>query len=427
MKVKKVSLTYISILVVIILTNILLLNAPVLANNSINVKVDTVEAKPGDKVEVPVKFSNIPDSGINNCDFILTFDKNVLEVIEIKPGKIVTNPNVNLKSNLNKSGRIAVMFVDETGYGKELIKSDGDFYTIVFKVKDSASEGMSYIDLGNNISISGYDLVLLPTNFTKGGVKVSKGGSTTIEDKDEDEDEDKDKDKDSHGEDGEFDDSDVPIDPVPGSREEGIHKAYLNGYPDGNFKPENSITRAEAAVIFANLLEADKNTQPKNNISYTDLPNDHWATWAVKYVSDIGLFSGYPDGTFKPNNSITRAEFSTVVFKFMELEEPLQVKNKFDDCAGHWAQKYIEKLSDSGYINGYPDGTFKPQNSIKRAESVALINRALNRGPLYGVKENFPDVPSTYWAYGDIAKGAITHRYYIDEEGREVLLEKLDD
>ena len=110
----KVSLTYISILVVIILTNILLLNAPVLANNSINVKVDTVEAKPGDKVEVPVKFSNIPDSGINNCDFILTFDKNVLEVIEIKPGKIVTNPNVNLKSNLNKSGRIAVMFVDET-------------------------------------------------------------------------------------------------------------------------------------------------------------------------------------------------------------------------------------------------------------------------------------------------------------------------
>jgi len=421
MKVKKIPFTHLSILLVTILTSILVWSTPILANGNMNIKVSTVEAKPGDRVEVSVKFLNIPSSGINNCDFKLTYDEEILEVIEVKPGKIVTNPNINLKYNIKNPGRIAVMFVDETARGEELIKTDGDFIIIVFKVKTSVKDGIGYVNLASEVIASGYDLVIFSTDFTRGGVKVSETGlGTTIEDEDKSEDEI------SDVEDGEINDSDTSNGSIPGSKKEGIHKSYLNGYPDGTFRPENSITRAEAAVIFANLLEVDKNTQPKNNVSYNDLPDDHWAAWAIKYVSDLGLFSGYPDGTFKPNNSITRGEFSTVVFKFMKLEEPEQLKNKFDDCIGHWAQKYIEKLSDSGYINGYPDETFKPQKSIKRAESVALINRALNRGPLYGVKENFPDVPSTYWAYGDIAKGAITHSYYIDEDGKEILLERLD-
>lgn len=417
---KKILFSCIYVLIAIVLIDIFLWNTPISANSSISLKVSTVEAKPGDNVEVSVKFSNVSASGINNCDLRLIYDKNVLEVIEVNPGKIVTNPNVNFNFNSGTPGRVAVMFVDETGRGKELIKEDGDFLVVVFKVKDSAGDGMSYIEIGPNATVAGYDLVLIPVNSDKGGVKVINKDSTTVEDDDKDEDEI------PSDEDREVEDSDDPIDSIPGIKEEGIHKAYLSGYPDGNFRPENSITRAEAAVIFANLLEVDKNTQPKSHISYSDLSDDHWAAWAVKYVSDIGLFSGYPDGTFKPNNSITRAEFSTVVFKFLKLEEPQLLRNKFDDCIGHWAQKYIEKLSDSGYINGYPDGTFKPQNNIKRAESVALINRALKRGPLYGVDEIFPDVSSTHWAYGDIAKGAITHRYYIDDEGREILLEKLD-
>ncbi|AUG56476.1 S-layer homology domain-containing protein [Acetivibrio saccincola] len=423
MKVKKISIAYISVFIIVsILISISLFSIPAMANSNISVKVATVEAKVGERIEVPVSFSNLPDSGINNCDFRLKYDKDVLEIVELKPGKIVTNPNINFRYNINDPGKVAVMFVDETGVGKELIKEDGDFIILVFKVNDSAKNGMSYIELTSRLTISGYDLVLLPTDFVKGGVKVSGGKDIAPTDNDEDDAQD----EISDNEDSDVNDQNEPDSLIPGSRKEGIHKAYLKGYPDGNFKPENSITRAEAAVIFANLLEVDQNAQPKSSISYTDLPNDHWAAWAVRYVSELGLFSGYPDGTFKPNNRITRAEFSTVVLKYLEMEEPQQVKNKFDDCIGHWAQKYIEKLSDSGYINGYPDGTFKPQNSIKRAESVALINRALNRGPLYGVKENFPDVPSTYWAYGDIAKGAITHRYYIDEEGREVFLEKIE-
>ncbi|NLF43273.1 MAG: cell surface protein, partial [Bacteroidales bacterium] len=98
-----------------------------------------------------------------------------------------------------------------------------------------------------------------------------------------------------------------------------IHYSYLNGYPDGSFKPEKKITRAEAAVIFANLLGADENTKISGSIpDYTDLDNDHWAAWAIRYVSSKNLFSGYPDGSFKPNRNITRAEFSTVVFKLLK-------------------------------------------------------------------------------------------------------------
>lgn len=436
MKIKKISCIYISVLIATILTTILLWNTPILANNKINVEVSTVEAKPGEKVEVSVKFSNIPDYGINNCDFILVYDKDILEVVEIKPGRIVTNPNINFKYYTGNLGRISTMFIDETGHGNELIMEEGEFLIIVFKVRDSTVEGMSHIDLGKEITITGYDLVVLPTNFIRGGVKVSGKSSDITQEEPSDKEEPNDKgdpsDKGEPSDKGDPSDKEEPNyieepnDLIPGSKEENIHKAYLNGYPDGNFRPENNITRAEAAVIFANLLEADKNTQFKNQASYSDLPDNHWATWAVRYVSDIGLFSGYPDGTFKPNDSITRAEFSTVVFKFMNLEELKHIKNEFDDSIGHWAQKYIEKLSDSGYVSGYPDGNFRPQESIKRAESVALINRALDRGPLYGVEDNFPDVPSTYWAYGDIAKAAITHSYYIDGEGREILLEKLD-
>jgi len=112
------------------------------------------------------------------------------------------------------------------------------------------------------------------------------------------------------------------------------------------------------------------------------------------FVSYKKLFTGYPDGSFKPNQNITRAEFS--------LKEEKIEKSKFGDTKGHWAQQFIEQLSDLGYINGYPDGTFKPNNNIKRSESVALINRAMGRGPLHGAPQVFEDVPQTHWAFKDI-------------------------
>ncbi|ABN54275.1 MAG TPA: Cell surface glycoprotein 2 [Hungateiclostridium thermocellum] len=215
---------------------------------------------------------------------------------------------------------------------------------------------------------------------------------------------------------------------IPGTV--GIHYSYLTGYPDKMFRPEKSITRAEAAVIFAKLLGANENTKINYNVSYTDVDSSHWASWAIKFVSYKKLFTGYPDGSFKPNQNITRAEFSTVVFKLLVSEKGLKEekieKSKFGDTKGHWAQQFIEQLSDLGYINGYPDGTFKPNNNIKRSESVALINRAMGRGPLHGAPQVFEDVPQTHWAFKDIAEGVLNHRYKLDNEGKEQLLEIID-
>jgi len=103
---------------------------------------------------------------------------------------------------------------------------------------------------------------------------------------------------------------------------------------------EKSITRAEAAVIFAKLLGANENTKINYNVSYTDVDSSHWASWAIKFVSYKKLFTGYPDGSFKPNQNITRAEFSTVVFKLLVSEKGLKEekieKSKFGDTKGHW-------------------------------------------------------------------------------------------
>ena len=206
--------------------------------------------------------------------------------------------------------------------------------------------------------------------------------------------------------------------------------AYLSGYPDGLFRPNQNITRAEAAAIFTRILGVDSDSNLLIGDKYTDVDDEHWAAWAIKFVSDKGLFVGYPDGSFKPNQSITRAEFSTAVFKFLQLVKGINEIHfdefTFEDSQGHWAENYIEQLTQLGFISGYPDGTFKPENKILRSETVALMNRALERGPLYEVPQVFEDVTDEHWAFYDIAEGSIDHSYMIDEDRREVLIEILE-
>jgi len=199
------------------------------------------------------------------------------------------------------------------------------------------------------------------------------------------------------------------------------HSAYLKGYPNGLFLPENNITRAEAATILAKLSGADI-TYTNDQMSFPDVEETHWALWAIKYSTDKGYFVGYTDGTFKPDQSITRAEFATIVYHFLGIKDEHISNYKFEDVKGHWAQIYIEKLTELKYISGYPDGTFQPQSSIKRCESVAMLNRALNRGPLYGSLQIFPDVPKTHWAFKDIAEGALDHSYIMDGDIERIYL-----
>lgn len=160
------------------------------------------------------------------------------------------------------------------------------------------------------------------------------------------------------------------------------HIAYISGYPDGTVKPEGNITRAEVAMIFYRLLNSDiREAFHADTCRFTDMTGKAWYTEAVATLTNLGVLSGYPDGTFRPNENITRAEFATICSKIDIVSEPVD-KAFTDVSAEHWAYKMILSASEKGWISGYPDGSFRPDNDITRAETVSLVNRMLGRADL---------------------------------------------
>jgi hypothetical protein len=213
-----------------------------------------------------------------------------------------------------------------------------------------------------------------------------------------------------------------PVKPVPQALQ---HKAYITGYPDGLFKPENPITRAEAAVILDNLLGNNKTVTAASSL-FGDIKDSHWAAEAISFAVDQGLLRGYPDKLFKPDQYITRAEFATIIFRLSGGEYSGVVGSKFNDIKGHWAQWYIEFMTGKGYIKGYSDETFRPDSQIKRSECIAMLNRYMNRGPLLGAAATFPDVNENYWAFYDIAEASVNHIYTINENNQEVFDKEME-
>jgi len=187
------------------------------------------------------------------------------------------------------------------------------------------------------------------------------------------------------------------------------NKAYIRGYSDNTFRPEQSITRAEMAVILANLDGASKDNQ--TGIEFKDIPKEHWAAWAIAYVAEKGYFKGYEDGTYKPDRYITRAELCVVLANYLDIKSADGDENKFSDVKGHWAQNYINTLISKGYVKGYPDGTFRPNNNIKRSECVTLINRVLGIEAVSNAEPYFTDVDKSYWAFGDIMAVVLREEY----------------
>ena len=141
-------------------------------------------------------------------------------------------------------------------------------------------------------------------------------------------------------------------------------------------RPDNAITRAETSAILFRLLS---DTMKRNtfNSRFPDVTNDAWYAQSVKYLTYKQIIKGYPDNTFKPDNPITRAEFAALISGFDELTP--SEKNRFSDIDGHWAVGYINSAAEKGWITGYPDGTFKPEGKMTRAEIVTVINRMLIR------------------------------------------------
>ena len=196
----------------------------------------------------------------------------------------------------------------------------------------------------------------------------------------------------------------------------GDHISYINGYPDGGVHPEANITRAEVAAIFYRLLTDDARKQYEVNTSKFADANATWASKEIATLSNAGILDGYPDGSFRPNDKITRAEFAAVSARFDKLEAG---KMTFTDVsAAHWAYKAIASAAEKGWVSGYSDGTFRPENKITRSEVVKIVNAVLNRicDKEYVNKNvskltNFNDIRNAHWAYYEIMEAANAHDY----------------
>ena len=224
---------------------------------------------------------------------------------------------------------------------------------------------------------------------------------------------------------------------VPAKVEIADHAAYIVGYTDGTFGPSRSMTRSEAAAIFARLLAAKNGDILYDNVhcSFSDVSGKAWYAGYVKYLETFDILSGYADGTFRPDKPITRAEFvaiSTRFYKAYGIEATKDAKKlAFTDVSGsYWAADYIDKAAANGWIVGYGNGAFGPDKPITRAEVVTIVGRVLGReadkdyiAANTGSVRTFPDVPNSHWAYYAVLEAANAHKSPI-REGAELWLDK---
>lgn len=194
------------------------------------------------------------------------------------------------------------------------------------------------------------------------------------------------------------------------------HFAYIIGYPDGTVRPNGQITRAEATTIFFRLLTDESREQfwSTSNV-YPDVKAGQWYNNAISTMTKAGIVDGYPDGTFRPDAPITRAEMAKIISLFAKLDKS---ESRFSDIAGHWAEAYIKLAAGNGWIEGYPDGTFGPQRNITRAETATMINRVLERVPSAesrllsrDVMQIWPDSNPGDWFYLAMQEATNSHDY----------------
>ena len=193
------------------------------------------------------------------------------------------------------------------------------------------------------------------------------------------------------------------------------HYSYLIGYADGTVRPNGKITRAEVATIFFRLLDDDtraKYWSSKNDFS--DVSADKWYNNAVSTLCNMGVIGGYADGTFRPDAPISRAEFAKIAVSFTQ-NNGSAVYNYFTDVkTTDWFAPYVTAAKDAGLIEGYSDGSFKPESKITRAEACAIVNRTLGRKPSkahmkISDRVDWPDVQTTDWFYEAIMEATNSH------------------
>ena len=208
------------------------------------------------------------------------------------------------------------------------------------------------------------------------------------------------------------------------------HYAYIIGYPDGTVRPEGTITRAETVTIFFRMLTDESRAAVWSTTNpFTDVKAADWFNNAISTMSNAGIVNGYPDGSFNPNGNITRAEFAAMAIRF--FQDAKVGPSRFSDTIGHWAEEAINKAQAQGLITGYPDGTFRPDEPITRAEAMTIMNRVLKRAPHkdHLLSERYmitftDNMDTSKWYYADVQEATNSHTYRMSggyEEWEEIL------
>ncbi|MGN9165499.1 S-layer homology domain-containing protein [Tissierellaceae bacterium HCP3S3_D8] len=266
------------------------------------------------------------------------------------------------------------------------------------------------------LKASGNEIIFYYTEKSTGS---GGGGGSGGRDRDRDRDRDK-KDKDKDKQEVIIIEEEIPQALVQLNRED--HHQYIQGYPDNTVRPEGLVTREEVAAVFYRLLteeSRDKIRTEAHNFADVD-----YARWSNKHIATLAkgkIIEGYQDGSFRPGNNITRAELATIASRFDKLS-PFE-SNTFSDIENHWANQYINSATQKGWVNGYPDKTFKPDQYITRAEFVTLVNNVLNRKVkkehILSDARQFPDLLKDRWYYEPMQEAVNSHHYKRMEDNYE--------
>lgn len=212
---------------------------------------------------------------------------------------------------------------------------------------------------------------------------------------------------------------------IPSTLNGDNHFAYVIGYQDGTVKPKNNITRAEVATIFFRLLKPEiRDGNLKTDNPFKDSKVGDWYNTPVSTLAGIGVINGRSADTFAPGSNITRAEFATMCARF-DTTTVIPETSRFSDTKGHWAESYIEKAATLGWITGYTDGTFKPDQNITRAEAMTLINRVTARIPensgdlLVGMRTWSDNADTAIWYYLAVQEATTSHDFKMKNEINE--------
>lgn len=411
---------------------------------------DGVEDKPGEIETVTYKVSVNDTKGIINNAFV-----------EIKDGKVyvtlpdthtLTTSNQTTVTVLDKDGKsvkgVSVTIKDKTTEKSGTTDANGKVTLPVkssggsggsFRPSGGGGGGGSYVSNATNITVTDKDgktVSVSKSTDSKGnitltlpnGKELTNGNYYTIKATDSKGNAKSEvnitlKDKKNNSAKGITDKSGVLVLPAK------EHKAYIVGYDDGTFRPDNDMSRAEAAAIFARLISEKKGESISGKSKFKDIKSNEWYANSIGYLSKYDIIKGYADGTFKPDESVTRAEFVAMAVRYHGLFN--EVKNtgytvKYTDLKkGYWAYNDIALAKDIGWLNGYADGTFRGDNNITRAEVVTVTNRATGRKAdeeyikaNYTRLNRFTDVTdSSKWYFADVNEAANTHKAVSSDDG----------